>query len=352
MNYRKWNPFFLLLAFNTFWCTGMVYASYNEGNDTTDTAGYGLDSTFRISSANNLEGQRLASYSRNGSPAPIGAFNSSFDEIKLAADSIPFDPKPSARFDVFIFPTYTYCFVLKKAKDSTYSKIQVTAKLPDNRYIFKYGTNTTPNNRVLENSTYDRTIRYKPNNLFYRFTFMSTNSFSWEPPLPNNNHLLGYIVYVQNKNTPIDTSLPINLAQWDSIGFTDSTHFTYSFNPHAEYFNIVAVYSEGKSEFLKGWTGLFISSSINNQSPRVSMPDNFIIKRKTDGCSIVLKCPVGASSLSIYSLTGKQVAHFENITSTPVLLNTKTYDFTHGLYLIKTRLADGNVISKPLILTW
>src|SRR5659263_309988 len=102
MNYRKWNPFFLLLAFNTFWCTGMVYASYNEGNDTTDTAGYGLDSTFRISSANNLEGQRLASYSRNGSPAPIGAFNSSFDEIKLAADSIPFDPKPSARFDVFI----------------------------------------------------------------------------------------------------------------------------------------------------------------------------------------------------------------------------------------------------------
>lgn len=350
MSKGKRNILLLMLVLIMQISTGAVYATYIEDIDTTDLSGYGLDSTFRITLDSVLKGQKLASYTRHGEAGPSGSFNYSFDEIKLAADSVSFDPAPDAYYGYFIFPKYTYCFVIKKSKDSSYYKIQVINKLPDNRYVFKYGANTTRNSRILEKPDYDRSIRYKPNNLYYRYTGDTKNRFSWEPPLPNNNHLLGYILYFQKKNTPIDTSAPINIAQWDSIGFTDSTQYYCFFKPHAEYFNIVAVYSEGKSEFLKGWTKLFVSSSAYNFSSPKDFRQ-FTIKRTTGGFFFELPGYAKALSFSIFSLTGQQVIHFNNGCSSHIFWNTSNYSLPQGLYIIRAQLVDRRVISQPFMFT-
>jgi hypothetical protein len=323
-------------------------SAYIEGIDTTDVNGYGLDSAFRINDRSvTIEGQKITYYA-DFLGDPFGVFNYSFNEIKQAADPVSFH-RCFGHY-LFDFPKYAHCFVIKKDKDSTYWKVQITDKFADNRYAFKYGTNTSSNNRMLEKSDYDRSILYKPNNFNYCYACYKCISFTWDPPLPNNNHLYGYVIYVCH-SAYIDTSLPINLAQWDSVGFTDSTYFSFSFSPYGEYFNIVAEYTEGKSDFLKGWSHLFQPAFVNKTSSAKYLWNTLEIKKTTSGLSFRLPAHTGISSLSICTMAGQQVARFSNIRKGLIFWNTSQQTLAEGLYLVRVELPEGSVINKTLMYT-
>ena len=161
-----------------------IYAEYVEGIDTTDTDGYGLDSAFRIGSISNpnigLSGRKLSCYTGQ-SLGGVGAFRYSFNEIYIAADSVSFSFPGMKAGSGFVYPSNNFCFVVQKYKDSTFTKVIVLKILEDNRFVYKFGTNTSPNERMLVRSDYDRSILYKPNNLFYIFegdAIQNLNSFS------------------------------------------------------------------------------------------------------------------------------------------------------------------------------
>jgi hypothetical protein len=314
-------------------------ADYIEAIDTTDINGYGLDSTFQLAPNQTLSGQKLACYI-NSVFGGVGPFNYVMSEIKLAADSSSFGTLWGDLPYPYRYPTDSYCFVTRKNSDSTYSKVQIIGKLTDGRYVFKYGTNTAPNNRMLELATYDRSVRYKPNNLFYQYRGYPDNSFSWEPPLQNNNHLIGYILYVQKTSASIDASASINLAQWDSVGFTDATRFTYSFYPSGEYFNLVAVYTEGRSDFLQGWTRLEISSSIQS----FQMPDHllkpFSVQRTSLGFLFVFNKSSTNAVMNIFSTTGQQIARFLEMEGNSIFWNPSDRNISPGAYIANIELPD------------
>jgi hypothetical protein len=329
-------------------------AVYVEGIDTTDTNGYGLDSAFKIGGLNiRLSGQKLACYSGIGFSTTIGAFKYAFNEINLAADSIFFSSWLGAGYE-FEFPRYNFCFVIQKYKDSTFYKVLILNRLEDKRYVFKFGTNTTPKNRVLMQSDYNRSIRYKPNNLFYFFKGSSeqgSNQFSWEPPLSSDNHLQGYIIYVQKNGAAIDTTASINLAQWDSVGFTDSTTLSYRYAPQGEYFNIVAVYTEGKSDFLKGWTRLMKFDDIKKHFNLDFSRSSISIKITGGNLSIMINQHGLPAQLSIFDVTGKRIASLRNIYSTRCYLNTTQKAIPPGLYLLRAEFPDRSTITQPFTIT-
>jgi hypothetical protein len=345
-------------------------AEYIEGIDTTDENGYGLDSGFKVTNSL-ISGQNIAKYGRQARYS-FGAFNYSFDEIKIGADSVYFAHLTSFNaedsfnysFDkIKIGPDSVYfaypssiniedsfnCFVIKKNIDSTYSKIQFISRLAGNRYIYRYGTNTTPNNRLLEKPDYDRSVKYKPNNFYYIAS--GANLFSWEPPLQNDNHLIGYILFIQKKGVTIDTTAPINLSQWDSVGFTDSTimSFTYS-SPYGEYFNLVAVYTEGKSDFLKGWTQLLVPMNIMSSKTYNRLGNYLLIYNTADGLSISLNQAITRNSLSIFSVSGRCFANLQ-YTGSRIFWNASQQNIPTGIYLLRAEFPDRSVITKPFSIT-
>ena len=127
--------------------------------------GYGLD--IGVSNGDNgyVTGQNIVIYHMDGYLS--GYFNYSFNDIKIAAESIncitSSDRSGECTFCAQYFSNRylinNYCFVIKKFKDSTYSKVQILNHLTNNRYVFKFGTNTSPNNPGLEDASYDRTVR-------------------------------------------------------------------------------------------------------------------------------------------------------------------------------------------------
>lgn len=320
-------------------------SAYVEGIDTTDVNGFGLDSAFRIITNGEINtgtpSNRYGLYS-----GEEGFFNYSFDDIKMsAANGYPFIGNHA--------PIIFTCFIIKK-KDSTYSKIQVLNKLPDNRYLFKFGTNTTPNDRLLENADYDRSVLYKPNNVLSRYYYPFVDSLFWEPPLPNNNHLLGYIFY-GTKPVVIDTTAPIIPAQWDSCAYTTST--CLSFSPLVpRYLNLVAVYTEGKSDFLQGWTYFAPTDvGVSRFSAVPSKLLQMIVIKKTASGILLSVQPLpenaGSSSLAIYNITGQRIVQFSNLRSNSIFWNTSNRNFAEGLYILRAELPDRGVIYQTLMFT-
>jgi hypothetical protein len=324
-------------------------AEYVEGIDTTDINCYGLDSAFKIGAFSALDivltGQKLACYSGMGYYSTIGAYKYAFDEINLAADSIFFSSNLVNNGSEFYYPKNNFCFVIQKYKDSTFFKVQILNRLGDNRYVYKFGTNKTPKNRMMVRSDYDRAVRYKPNNLFYRF--YGGQKFSWEPPLPNDNHLQGYIVYIQKKGSVIDTNASINLAQWDSVGFTDSTAIQLNFDFPGAYFNIVAVYTEGKSDFLKGWTRLYRPDYIKREENSFSNFNifSYIVKHRKG--LFEFNFPMMVINLVIFNPAGRQKAHFSNFTGSRMLWNSSQHNIPPGLYLLRAEFPDRSAVTQP-----
>ena len=114
-------------------------------------------------------------------------------------------------------------------KNNTWSKIQIIGKTEDYRYVYKYGKNTTTDDKLLIDSGYDRSLKYKPNNLYNLakigpcglYWCLQWDTLFWEPPLQNNNHLTGYILFASKfwLGEGIDTTEPIDIMEWDSIAF-------------------------------------------------------------------------------------------------------------------------------------
>jgi hypothetical protein len=335
-----------LLIFNLFLLTAFfskdVLSAYIEGTDTTDVNGYGLDSAFWIDNSGYVTGQNIAYYV-HGLHAVSGAFNYSFDDINIATDSF-------SLFHTQYQGKTWCCFVVKNNKDSTYSKVQVIKQLTGIRFTFKYGTNTTPNSRMLEKPDYDRSIRYKPNNLF----LINFLNFSWEPPLPNNNHLTGYILFVQKKGISIDTMAPINFAQWDSICFIDSSKTKYVYNnftPNGEFINIVAVYSEGKSEFLQGWTRLPMPDGIKCLSVSGYFQNKISIQKTSGG--FIFNIPKYEKNviLSIYSLMGQYIARLPAVNGNRIFWNARQQNVAYGTYITRVLFPDHTVLTQPFLFT-
>ncbi len=331
----------LLCIIGMLLCAGGASADYVEGIDTTDVSGYGLDSAFSVIGGI-IYGKNVIYFSPDGI---AGYFNYSFDDIKMAPDS-----------NKYTVPSWgakgLHCFVTKNNKDSTYSKVQILEQLSDSRYVFKYGTNSIPNNRMLEKANYDRSVRYKPNN----FNSNSWENVStWDPPLPNNNHLIGYIHYWAKQGITIDTTKPINLAQWDSIAFTTSTMDSFTNNrTYWNYFNLVAVYTEGKSEFLKGWTILYSVGVKQNSQQTEKLQNTLVVKREFGGYLISLLLssfnnPI--KSLSIYNAMGIKISRISSINKNQVFWKTSDRNLPEGLYIARLELSDKTSCSRAFILS-
>lgn len=349
-----WKFSILLYCFFIFFPQA-TFADYIEGIDTTDANGYGLDSSFQVHS----------DYKYIGAPSAFGYYvflggegyyNYSFDDIQIAPSNFR-HPRLMEGSGLNLIHN---CFVIKNKKDSTYSKCQVLQNITGNRYLFRYGTNTTPNDRMFVKFNYDRSIRYKPNNLFNIFRdYPRIDTTSWEAPLPSNNHLLGYIFYRTKSNAIIDTSAPIDSAQWESVGVIDSMHSTLCLTPYDlfqnRYINLVAVYTEGKSEFLKGWSlfyGGIVSTKQTSSSSNWSGKSKLKIKMVTGGFFISLepfRVATSYPSLSIYTMAGQRVAQFCSIMTNRIFWNTSQRNLAEGLYLVRAELPDGSVINKPLM---
>jgi hypothetical protein len=329
-----------------FW-PGHIYAGYIEGIDTTDVNGYGLDSAFTTNSYGYISGKFVTSYSLIDLIGG-GMFNYSFDDIKMVTDSFT---------GHFLYQTPGCCVAVMNGKDSTYAKIKVLQKISGNRYLFRYGRNTKPNDLMMDSSNYDRTVRYKPNNVF-----INGGYFQWEPPLPNDNHLLGYIVYVQNPSITIDTSAPINIAQWDSLTFTVSTlwHFQYPYiyiqgvryDMQGKFFNIVAVYTEGRSDFLQGWT--HIPKDMNGvvQQPFLHpITNSILIQEENRGFFFSFPLYKQNKAFEIYNLSGNRIAHLDCVNCNRVLWNARLQNVGYGLYIVRAELPDRTVLTQPFLFT-
>jgi hypothetical protein len=331
---------------------GPVFAAYIEGTDTTDVNGYGLGSAFRVTTGT-ITGQNIVRYHMDGTST--GYFNYSFADIKMAPDSNKSASNVSELSGL-------YCFAIKKDPNASYSKVQILNQLPDKRYIFKYGSNTTPNDRMLEQTSYNRSIRYKPNNFHNYFQYYCTdiinpicekNTSSWDPPLPNNNHLLGYIYYKAKIGANIDTSAPINIAQWDSIAFITSTSFEFRGQP-TQYFNIVAVYAEGKSDFLLGWSRRVVQAVGTKPSLKAieRLQNHIKIKKNDDGFIFAFQPfphTKDSPSLLIYTVTGKKVAGFSELKSNKIFWNTTDRILADGPYIVRLEFPDKSVISQMMV---
>jgi hypothetical protein len=340
-------------------CASGIFADYIEGVDTTDVSGYGLDSAFQATNSN-ITGQNIIVY--NMDYDMNGYFNYSFDDIKVVAESIRcitgFPSSTSslcAEYIPYQNQIKSFCFVVKKNTDSTYSKVQILNRLANNRYVYKYGTNTSPNNPGMEKASYDRTVRYKPNNFNNIFRYgccgylgdpVGVNNCSWDPPLLNNNHLLGYRYYKTKPGIFIDTTAPINLTQWDSSA---------SFVGEQEgYINLVAVYAEGKSDFLKGWVKRigFPDGAKPNANHPEQLKNNLEIKKTSNGFYITFQSSTqisGSSSLSIYNITGSKVAGFFGIKSNQVFWKITGQNLAQGQYIVRLELPDKRIVSGRMV---
>lgn len=333
-------------------------AAYIESIDTTDVNGYGLDSAFKVNPfipgsaygpGNSSYGPGIILYGYGTDALNIMSwFGYSFDDIKMAPQ--PWYDSTRPPIDV---PRHVTCFMVKR-KDSTYAKVVLLDSLSPLTRVFKYGTNTTPNAYLLDSTNYDRSVKYKPNNvsIYYKGSNLQPkDSLSWESPLPNNNHLLGYEIFHSN-SWDMDTTAPINLAQWDSIAFTDSLMCVIPWPQ--PYLNIVAVYSEGKSDFLQGWPylGDFPENVKHVQTFGQNHTSVIKVIESLGGFCISVPTSKGSlapSSLSIFTLAGQRVVQFSNIASSNIFFSMANRGLTKGVYILRAEMPDRTVLSQPFL---
>lgn len=240
-----------------------MQAFYMEGTDTTTAQGRGLWNEFTVDATGlSGDGNSLALYmppaaTDHGIYRP---YPHSFADIRKApTDFAPFFADRVAGSD---FTGRT--FVLKMT-DTTYAKVALLRKFPDNRYLYRYGVSRVKRNTILAEIDYSRSVRYKPNNLQVLAAVspapagQTVTAFKWEPPLANANALTGYEVYAMDV-AKADTTKAANLAQWMRIGTTAAagTAFTWTRvgDDAPKYVNLVAVYATGTSLPLEGWLSI------------------------------------------------------------------------------------------------
>ncbi|MBN1307588.1 MAG: fibronectin type III domain-containing protein [Chitinispirillaceae bacterium] len=341
-------------------------AEYVEGIDTTEGR-YGLDSMFFIDNGcpKDFNGKILGYYYFD-QDACVGYYNYFFNEIKIAPEIYISSLGPNDRHFCQLEkwrPIFFGCFVLKNKTENNYSKVKILEQLSDGRFIYRYGTNTTKNERVLVKQDFDQSVRYKVNNLHnyadYSVRIDDYNwcidTLSWDPPLPNNNHLLGYILY-KSKSTMIDTTRPIDLAQWDSVAFFDSnvTKVSYPELPRSvDYFNMVAVYEEGRSDFLDGWSLCRWNMLNARKNVRQLSTSLYAISVKNFDASLYISLPGKnyntVPSLDILTIGGRRVASL-HVSCPTFSLNAAQAGIPSGAYVLRIASPGRETFTWPVSL--
>jgi hypothetical protein len=287
-----------------------VRSEYVEGTESIDANGWGLDSAFQVTDWC-IRGDIYVSYNFF-SQSSTGYYNFTFDEIQTAPDT--------TYYKAYEVSLTTCCFMVRK--NNQYYKIQLV-----DRSTFRYGTNTSPNDRILVKSDYDRSIRYNVNNLFFTRPYCGGGSLNcggewlyWDPPLPNNNHLRGYILYVIDRpesfTSIIDTTKPVDSVIWDSVAFFPPTTTKAECSgkmPFCGSFNMVALYDEGKSDLLSNWTLIDEGRlSIRKVGAETGFTSNAFTIKNTETALIIdfsgLADKSGAPKLDLYTLAGRLIA--------------------------------------------
>jgi hypothetical protein len=342
---------------------GRAFPDYVEGIDTTDANGFGLDSAFQVSYGfiGGRKAQSLAYYVYGGCGCD-GFFPYNFDDITMAPNKVWFPGRNNYVKGENLFN----CFTMVSTKDSTYSKVQFLQQVSGNEYVFRYGINTTPKDRSLIKSGYNRSEFYKPNNFvetFYNHSGTIADTIAWDPPLPSNNHLLGYVFYftkrLENLGN-VDTTAPVNMAQWDSLTFYDtswvpfSTALQDSFFYSIYYRNLVAVYAEGRSSFLSGWSKheyQIVDTKTWSRENGESI-NKMQVTRSGTGYSVRIRGFSGkTSSISLLSLLGQEVFRLTTIGDRSVFLSTSNRSLREGLYILRAELPDKTVLTRTFMFT-
>jgi hypothetical protein len=220
--------------------------SYVEGIDTTSVDGKGLDGfavgLTSISGATVVYGNSGYSY-----------LNCAFDDVQKVPDSI-------ISTNRYVDNVFLHCFIVCNSSNNTWAKVQITRQLPDNRFLYRYGKNSTPSSKMLVPYNYDRQRIYRPNNVSWSEVYgrevggiwedIQVVTLVWEPPLPCNKKVTGYIVY--GAQQPVDTAKPIDLKQWKQLATTSGTVATFRAGP--SYLNVVAIYPGDTTDFSKAFT--------------------------------------------------------------------------------------------------
>jgi hypothetical protein len=322
---------------------GKAFSEYVAGTDTTEINGYSHDSLFGIkySTMYFKAGCGSVAYSDDD-----GCFGQAFDDIVKAPDSL------TTTFKGFRQGT-TYV-----VKAGIYWKICIIQKLSDGRYIYRFGKNITPGEALLTAHPLDPSTRFKPNNLQWSAGYnipTTTVYLKWERPLPGNNHLRGYLLYFSKVNASIDTSKPVNMAQWDSIVINDTVTNTLSTVSRGGYLNLVARYAEGKSEFLKGWSRLplLIGTTVpemHGSHQRPAGPSGYTIP---GGYCIFLNGGSPAAvprSIAAYSIAGRRVG------MAPVLSGSRNMPVpcmlqnSPGCHIVNAAFPDGSTAAQQIMM--
>ncbi len=313
-----------------------VFAEYKEGIDTTDNCGYGIDSSFQIliigDSSISIRAEDVIIYafdSVNGFSNSSGYFPYSFDEIRKAPDTIK-------KFSIYDLPIYNTTFIAMKI-DSSYTKVQLLERISEDRFIYKYGRNTVPNNLLLTYENYNRDSLYPPDN-FHIYNFWNGGGvmhFSWNPPIENNNTLLGYKVFNINKDL-VNILDSINLDNLEPSEIIDTTWARWG---SWGYFNIVAVYEEGESKPLQGWMYVFnnLTFIYNNNDLKTPANDFKVYYNNYDNIMISLPNDYNnqKASFNIYNTKGRLINHVSNFEKNPVILNISELGMASGNYIIQ-----------------
>jgi hypothetical protein len=322
------------------------FPAYIESIDTTDLNGYSRDSLFKIANVSVFEqdsGKTMIGY--DAGIEYKGYFNCAFDDLNKAPDTLK---KASS----FVMVRMNISYVILRLKDSTYTKMVLLSKISNSRYIYRQIANTTSKDRSFVGVLFNPATKFKPNNLYFSSTYNvgTTTYLSWEPPLPGNNHLLGYTVFISKNVAGIDTAKPINLLQWDSVAFTTNTFFTII--NRGGYFNVVAVYREGQSEFLTGWVQL---PSLNGISPSGIVKsdqehDAITIRKTTAGYSFSFPAVANKAALvsaAIFDPAGHEVSPIIGNGNNSLLWNSPV----EGVYAIRLTLTNGKSFARQFIVT-
>ena len=123
---------------------------------------------------------------------------------------------------------------------------------------------------------------------------------------------------------------------------------------YGTYFNLVAVYAEGKSEFLKGWTRV-IGDNIKQNSLNVEKFQNTPVVKKLSGGYLISPPSSSPSnlikSLSIYNAIGKKISMISSINKNQVFWKTSNRNIPEGLYIARLELLDKTSCSRAFILS-
>ena len=259
MRYRSTVAVFLIafLCLPLFGAPASSSYNYIEGTDTTTADGKSING-FTVS-ATSINGAAVVYGSTD-----YGYLNCMFDDVQKVPDSI-ISPKP------YVENVFLHCFIVS-GNSNTWMKVQVTKQLPDKRFVYRFGKNMTSSSKLLLPPNYDQQRIYRPNNVrwsevYYRNgEIVQEITLVWEPPIPCNKKVTGYIVYGSSQD--IDTAKPIDLKQWRQIVTTTGTSASgFSLAPR---FNVAAVYQDQTTDFPKAYTRLNFPMGVTPHRP---LPD-------------------------------------------------------------------------------